>query len=170
MTRTTAREIAIQLGFAAVSSREEISQLMDRFFSPDHYETLRGENELYDELPDEKQMAYIRRLTELTMENRSEIDGYIERYAKGWKLERISKTALAVMRCAICEILYMDDIPNAAAINEAVELDKGYDEPDTVAFVNGVLGGFMRGEFGQTAPARGESVQDSPVQDGPAQE
>lgn len=170
MTRTTAREIAIQLGFAAVSSREEISQLMDRFFSPDHYETLRGENELYDELPDEKQMAYIRRLTELTMENRSEIDGYIERYAKGWKLERISKTALAVMRCAICEILYMDDIPNAAAINEAVELDKGYDEPDTVAFVNGVLGGFMRGEFGQTAPAREESVQDSPVQDGPAQE
>ena len=170
MTRTTAREIAIQLGFAAVSSREKISQLMDRFFSPDHYETLRGENELYDELPDEKQMAYIRRLTELTMENRSEIDGYIERYAKGWKLERISKTALAVMRCAICEILYMDDIPNAAAINEAVELDKGYDEPDTVAFVNGVLGGFMRGEFGQTAPAREESVQDSPVQDGPAQE
>ena len=165
MTRTTAREIAIQLGFAAVSSREEISQLMDRFFSPDHYETLRGENELYDELPDEKQMAYIRRLTELTMENRSEIDGYIERYAKGWKLERISKTALAVMRCAICEILYMDDIPNAAAINEAVELEKGYDEPDTVAFVNGVLGGFMRGEFGQSVPA-----QEAPAQDEPAQE
>ena len=42
----------------------------------------------------------------------------------------------------------MEDIPNAAAINEAVEMDKGYDEPETVAFVNGVLGGFMRGEFG----------------------
>ena len=102
MTRTTAREIAIQLGFAAVSSKEDISALMERFFSPEHYETLRGENELYAELPDAKQMAYIRRLTELTMENRSEIDGFIERYAKGWKLERISKTALAVMRCAIC--------------------------------------------------------------------
>ena len=159
MTRTTAREIAIQLGFAAVSSKEDISALMERFFSPEHYETLRGENELYAELPDAKQMAYIRRLTELTMENRSEIDGFIERYAKGWKLERISKTALAVMRCAICEILYMDDIPNAAAINEAVELDKGYDEPDTVAFVNGVLGGFMRGEFGQTLPTQEEPVQ-----------
>ena len=92
-------------------------------------------------------MEYIRRLTRLTAENRSEIDGFIERYAKGWKLERISRTALAVMRCAICEILYMEDIPNAAAINEAVELDKNYDDPDTVAFVNGVLGGFMRGEF-----------------------
>ena len=97
--------------------------------------------------PDEKQMDYIRRLTLLTAENRSEIDGFIERYARGWKIERISRTALAVMRCAICEILYMEDIPNAAAINEAVELDKNYDDPDTVAFVNGVLGGFMRGEF-----------------------
>lgn len=165
MTRTTAREIAIQLGFAAVSSREEISQLMERFFSPEHYETLRGENELYAELPDNKQMAYIRRLTELTMENRSEIDGFIERYAKGWKLERISKTALAVMRCAICEILYMEDIPNAAAINEAVELDKGYDDPDTVAFVNGVLGGFMRGEFGQNPAPQAAPVPDMPLQE-----
>ena len=99
-------------------------------------------------------MEYIRRLTSLMAENRSEIDGFIERYAKGWKLERISRTALAVMRCAVCEILYMDDIPNAAAINEAVELDKGYDEPDTVAFVNGVLGGFMRGEFGAPEAAQ----------------
>lgn len=165
MTRKTAREIAIQLGFAAVSSREDISALMDLFFSPEHYETLQSENELYQERPDEKQLAYIRRLTELTMENRSEIDGFIERYAKGWKLERISKTALAVMRCAICEILYMDDIPNAAAINEAVELDKGYDDPDTVSFVNGVLGGFMRGELAQTAAPQAAPVSDEPLQE-----
>ena len=74
----------------------------------------------------------------------------IERYAKGWKLDRLSRTALAILRCAICEILYMEDIPNAAAINEAVELDKSYDEPDTVSFVNGVLGGFMRGELSES--------------------
>ena len=49
--------------------------------------------------------------------------------------------------------MYMDDIPNSAAINEAVELAKGYDEPETVAFINGVLGGFMRGEFGEGAEA-----------------
>ena len=46
----------------------------------------------------------------------------------------------------MCEILYMDDVPNAAAINEAVELAKGYEEPETVAFINGVLGSFVRGE------------------------
>ncbi len=147
MTRTTAREIAIQLGFAAASRGGELEELMEGFFSPEHYATLQAEDDLYKELPDKKQMAYIRRLVRLTVENRSEIDGYIERYSKGWKIERISRTALAVMRCAICEILYMDEIPNAAAINEAVELSKGYDEPDTVAFVNGVLGGFVRGEL-----------------------
>lgn len=147
MTRSTAREIAIQLGFAAAASKLDPNELMETFFSKEHYETLAAEDELFTERPNKKQMEYIRRLNGLMAENLSEIDGFIERYSKGWKVERISRTALAVLRCAVCEILYMDDVPASAAINEAVELAKGYDEPDTVAFVNGVLGGFMRGEF-----------------------
>ena len=149
MKRSTARELAIQLSFAAAAAGTDPEELMDRFFEKEHYESLSAEQTLCEEYPDDWSMAYIRRLTRLTADNRSEIDGFIERYARGWKVERISRTALAVMRCAICEILYMEDIPNAAAINEAVELDKNYDEPDTVSFVNGVLGGFMRGEFPQ---------------------
>ena len=145
MTRTMAREIAIQLGFAAAATGESPEDTVRRFFEEEHYATLSSEDELYREIPSEKQKAYITRLVTLIDEHREEIDGEIRRYAKGWKLERISKTALAVLRCALCEILYMDDIPDAAAINEAVELSKGYDEPDTVAFINGVLGGFMRG-------------------------
>ena len=147
MTRTTAREIAIQLGFAASAAGVSPQAMFERFFDREYYVSLAGEDELYREYPEESQLEYIRRLTSLTDEKREEIDDYIQRYSKSWKLSRISKTALAVLRCAICEILYMDDIPNSAAINEAVELDKGYDEPDTVAFVNGVLGGFMRGEI-----------------------
>lgn len=151
MTRSTAREIAIQLGFAAVVTGEAPHEMIDRFFEVEHYASLAAEDDLYKEAPDEEQLEYIRRLTSLMDEHRSEIDGYIRSYSKGWKLERISRTALAVLRCAICEILYMEEIPNAAAINEAVELDKGYDEPDTVAFVNGLLGGFMRGEVEKNA-------------------
>ena len=145
MTRKTAREIAIQLGFAAAATGEQPGELMERFFEREHYDSLAKEDELYAQYPDDRQMEYITSLVNLIDEHRDEIDEQIRRYAKGWKLERISKTALAVLRCALCEILYMDDIPNAAAINEAVELAKGYDEPDTVAFVNGVLGGYMRG-------------------------
>lgn len=147
MTRKAAREIALQLGFAASQSGQEADELLKRFFEPEYYESLAAEDELFAEYPDEKQMEYIRTLTKLMMDHLGEIDGAIERYAKDWKVERISKTARAALRCAICEILYMDEVPNAAAINEAVELAKGYDEPETVAFINGVLGGFMRGEI-----------------------
>ena len=76
------------------------------------------------------------------------------------------------MRCAMCEILYMDDVPNAAAINEAVELAKGYEEPETVAFINGVLGSFVRGEVepeaeAEQAPAEAEAVEsESAPEDG----
>ena len=147
MTRTTAREIAIQLGFAANAADVSPKDMLESFFDKEYYASLATEDVLYAEYPEKAQLEYIRRLTTLVEEKQDEIDDIIQRYSKGWKIGRISKTALAVLRCAICEILYMDDIPNSAAINEAVELDKGYDEPDTVAFVNGVLGGFMRAEI-----------------------
>ena len=147
MTRKSAREIAVQLCFSAEANHMDPVELLDIFFSREHYDTLGAEEELFQAFPDEQQRAYIRRLTWLVTEKREELDGYIERYAHSWKPERLSRTALAVLRCAICEILYMEDVPSAAAINEAVELDKNYDDPDTVSFINGVLGGFMRGEF-----------------------
>ena len=75
-----------------------------------------------------------------------EIDAYIEKYAIGWRPERITRTAAAVLRCALAELLYVEDTPPSAAINAAVELAKSYEEPETVSFINGVLGGFMRGE------------------------
>lgn len=165
MTRTAAREIAIQLCFAAASADQEPGELADRFFDPAYYDSLVAEQENFRELPDEKQMAYIRRLTGLVWEKRGEIDELIERYAHGWRVERISRTALAVLRCAVCEILYMEDIPNAAAINEAVELCKGYDEPDTVAFVNGVLGGIVRGELGTEPDPTQEPADETTAQE-----
>ena len=59
---------------------------------------------------------------------------------------RLNRVAIAIMRVAMYEILYMQDIPNAAAINEAVEMTKHYEEPEVVSFVNGILGSFVRNE------------------------
>ena len=146
MKRTAARELAIQLSFAAAAAGREPDELLEEFFSEEHFASLAEEGELFAEKPDKRSMEYIRRVTALIAEKRDELDAVIEQYARGWRVDRLSRTALAVLRCAICEILYMEDIPAAAAINEAVELDKGYDDPDVVSFVNGVLGGFMRGE------------------------
>ena len=103
-------------------------------------------DELFAEAPDEKQRAYITALVEGVAGHVNELDGYIEKYSRGWKLNRISRTALSVLRCALYEILYMDeeDVPDSVAVNEAVELAKGFDEPETVSFINGILGSFLR--------------------------
>lgn len=82
---------------------------------------------------------YIRTLYFGILEKRGELDAYIEKYAKGRTLARISKIAKAVMRISIYEMLYIDDIPASVSINEAVELAKQYDDDKTKAFVNGIL-------------------------------
>ena len=153
MTRTAAREIAIQLSFAARVSGEAAGAAADEFFTPEYFETLSEEDPLFREYPDAQQLSYIRQLTALIQQHAPELDAYIEKYARGWKLERISQIAAAILRGAMCEILYLDDVPNAAAVNEAVELAKGYEEPETVAFINGILGSFLRGEIDAASAA-----------------
>lgn len=146
MKRNTAREVAVGLVYAMSVGKQPASELLDNFFEEEHYGSLGEEDGLYAQPPGGKQKNYIADLVRLTEEHLSEIDAYIGKYSVGWKPERITKTALAALRCALCEILYMQDVPNAVAINECVELSKGYDEEETVSFINGVLGAFMRGE------------------------
>ena len=151
MTRTAARELAVQLCFRLSVKGELSAQALDHFFDEEYFASLAGESENFARLPDEKQMAYIRSIAGGVAAHAEELDDYVEKYAKGWKPGRISKTALAVLRVALYEIKYVEDVPVAAAINEAVELAKNYDEPETVAFINGVLGAFVRGETEETA-------------------
>ena len=65
---------------------------------------------------------------------------------RGWRFERISLVASAIMRVAMYEILYMADIPQGAAISEAVTIAKKYETPEVAKFINGILGSFARGE------------------------
>ena len=102
---------------------------------------------MYQEAPNAKQAAYIRRLVRGVAEHGAELDGYIAKYAKGWRFSRIPLVASAIMRVAMYEILYMPDIPTGAAINEAVEIAKKYETPETVKFINGILGSFARKEL-----------------------
>ena len=72
-------------------------------------------------------------------DKQSEIDALIEETAQDWKVERISKLALAVLRLAIFEMKYQPDVPFNVEINEAIELLKEYDFDPPTAFVNGIL-------------------------------
>jgi len=146
MTRTVAREIAVRLCFCISENPSDPTELLSLVFSEEYYSTLEAEDELYNKKPDARQLEYITRLITGVFEHSAELDGYIDKYSTGWKFGRISRTAAAVMKTAMFEVLYMDDIPNRAAINEAVELAKRYETQETVAYINGVLGSFSRGE------------------------
>ncbi len=125
MTRREEREQAFILLFEKAFNEEtEIAELYD--FAIEN-EVITGSD-------------FVKSLLFKTWENVENIDSVIEKYSVGWKLSRISKVALAVLRLAVCEILYFDDIPAGVSINEAVELCKKYAAKDDAAFVNGLLG------------------------------
>ena len=146
MTRSTAREIAIHLAYQLSFTELPVEEFLDQQLSDERFAELAAEDDLYADRPNTKQEAYIRRLVSGVAEHAAELDTYIEKYAKGWRFERISLVASAIMRLAMYEIMYMPDIPHGVAINEAVELTRKYDEPETAKFVNGILGSFARGE------------------------
>ena len=149
MVRNTAREIAIHLSYELGFTDKSVEELLDERLRADCFATLAGEDELYQEAPNAKQAEYIRRLVKGVSEHAFELDSYISKYAKGWSFARIPLVASAIMRVAMYEILYMPDIPNGAAINEAVEIAKKYETPETVKFINGILGSFVRQEISE---------------------
>ena len=148
MKRTTAREIAVRLSFSVSENPSDPKELLSQTFDEEYYASLQAEDELYKSKPGKKQLEYITRLVTGISEHSAELDGYIEKYAVGWRFGRISRTAVAIMKVAMFEVLYMPDIPDRASINEAIELAKIYEPPETVSFINGILGSFSRSEAG----------------------
>lgn len=73
-----------------------------------------------------------------------EIDAIIEKNTNNWKTSRIAKTDLAILRVSVCEIYYIDEVPEAVSVNEAVEMAKKYSDERAYAFVNSVLGKVVR--------------------------
>ncbi len=146
MTRNTARELAVHLAYELSFTDRTPEELLDERLSRESFAALAEEDELYAEAPGPTQAEYIRGVVAGVAEHAPELDGYIAQYAKGWKFERISLIAGAIMRVAMYEILYRPDIPNGAAVNEAVEIAKKYETQETAKFINGILGSFVRAE------------------------
>ena len=160
MTRSNAREIAVQLIFSLEFGNLSAQEVLDSQLTPERFAELAEENALYAQFPNEKQQQYIRDLVQGVFSHGPELDDYISRYAVGWSFARIPRMAAAIMRTAMYEVLYVPDVPNAAAINEAVEIAKRYETQEVVSFVNGILGSFVRAEFADTPP-KPEKADDS---------
>lgn len=147
MNRRTAREIAMHFIFEHAFSDIKVDQLLDRELNEAAFADRALEEPLYGEYPDSETELYIRTLVRGVADHGAELDGYIEKHAKGWRFSRIDRVAAAIMRVTMYEVLYRPDVPNKVAINEAVEISKGYVGEDVVKFINGILGSFVREEF-----------------------
>lgn len=86
-----------------------------------------------------EEQAFVEKEAEAIKNHLPEIDAKIEGASKGWKLKRIARAELAILRLGVFEALYDDETPVKVAINEAVELAKDYGRDKGYAFVNGVL-------------------------------
>ena len=131
MTRHEAREQAFMVLFEKIFNDDEtVSEIIDSA----------EENDLI------KLNAFSRGLLKTVEDNAESVDAAIESNSEGWSLQRLPKVSLAVMRLAVAEIKFCDDIPSGVAINEAVEITKKYGTPDDASYVNGVLGAVARAQ------------------------
>ncbi|MCI5828017.1 MAG: transcription antitermination factor NusB [Lachnospiraceae bacterium] len=127
MTRREIRELIFKMVFRVeFHDEEEIPQQLRLFM--DTLESASDEERTYIEHKVQEILAHL-----------DEIDAIIDSSAQNWKTSRMAKVELTLIRLAVYEIRFDDDIPTGVAINEAVELAKAYGEENSASFVNGVL-------------------------------
>jgi N utilization substance protein B len=150
MTRKRSREFAVQIIFSlGFDYNSELKEVLGGWLSEGFFMRLAGVDELYNSMPNDEERAYITRLVTGAFEHGVELDGYIEKYAVGWRFGRLPRVAVAIMRVCMFEVLYMHEIPPKVSMNEAVEIAKKYEPADIVAFINGIIGSFYKGEVAQ---------------------
>lgn len=124
MNRRKAREQAFIIGFERSINHDTVAAVID------NAETC--EEARIDE--------FAEKLASGVEENEMTLDGIIKKYIRSWKMDRLSKVTLAILRLALYEMQFVPDIPVSVSINEAVNLAKRYGGLQDAPFVNGVLG------------------------------
>lgn len=123
MKRREARQKAVQILFQMTVGHTNIHEAFENILGEDH-----GSID-----------PFLQELVEGTFEHINEIDEAIKSAVVHWNFERIGNIDKTIMRLAVYEIWYLEDIPNNVTLNEAVELSKIYGDDETRKFVNGVL-------------------------------
>ena len=144
MSRTTARAAAMQMIFEKISGGQGGEETLKMVYDELREDGLPGVARIGRTEPDDEDRAYITAALDGVLQHRDEIDGRIERTAKGWSLDRMALVDLTILRLAVWEILYADDVPGNVSIAEAVELTERFSDPADKGFVNGVLGTILR--------------------------
>jgi N utilization substance protein B len=134
-TRRQGRTLAFQVLFGLGFDPQEEQGAIRRAFS---------RNPAVEDCESEEAVAFASQLVMGACEHMAEIDKVIGRHSDHWKISRIGKVELAILRLSLHEILHRQDIPLKVAINEAIELAKGFGDENSRAFVNGILDAVAR--------------------------
>lgn len=124
--RKQTRELALKLLFELSINDKDVEKILEDYLK-------------YKEDDIELDKKYLEEVLKGASSKLDVLDATIERFLVNWKLDRISKIDLAILRLSTYEINYMDNIPNNVSIKEALELSEKYSEKDSSAFTNGVL-------------------------------
>ena len=150
MGRRASREAAMKLLYQLEIQKSDKSEQIDMA--------------LEEESLTDNDKKYIRGIVDGVSEKTNLIDSIIEKNSMGWKITRLSKIDLSILRIGIYEILYREDIPFSVSVNEAVELAKRYSNEDAGAFVNGLLAKVTKADIVDELPNNdSDSKRDSNI-------
>lgn len=134
MSRKLSREKAMELVFSMMLTKESYDEVIETFVDN------------YEEDIKKLDLEYIKEVLKGVEENKESIDNLIKENLQKWKIERVSKVNLAILRLAVYEMKYVKDVPEKVAINEALEITKRYSDEKSVSFINGVLDNIYKGK------------------------
>lgn len=142
MARSTARQAAMQLLYERMSGGEADDESLDLVYEQLSMLQPKGDEELH---PSKSERAYIEDVLAGVEANESELDKAIDRFSTGsWKLERVPRVDLSILRLAAYELYHRKDVPDSVAISEAMSLADRYSDPKSSRYINGVLGAMER--------------------------
>ncbi|MFZ5966269.1 MAG: transcription antitermination factor NusB [Bacillota bacterium] len=129
MSRRMARESAMKLLFQMDLQGDYSPSILERYI---------------EDLPEnQEEIMFIRDIGTKFIEYKEMVDEKIAAYTKEWRFDRIAKVDLAILRLAVVEIMFREDIPDSVSINEGVELAKQYSTEESGSFINGILGSIV---------------------------
>ena len=127
MNRKLSRDKTMELLFGMTLSKDTVEEAVEGFV--DNYE---GDIKEID-------LTYVKQALIGIENNKEAIDTIITENLHNWKLERVSKVNLSILRLATYELLYDEQVPRAVVINEALEITRRYSDEKSVSFINGLL-------------------------------
>ncbi len=160
MSRRIAREMAMKCCFAREFNSEQASCPPLQMPTVASILALGEEPELNDE-----DLEYADAIVKGVVENAESLDAIIRELAIGWEFGRMPRVDICIMRVALCEMIYRDDIPESVSINEAVEIAKKYSGEKSAPYINGMLGTFSRKRAGDSgaSPLEDASLEAAPL-------